>query len=35
MVDYIEGLIDQSVDERDVTFCGHSKQKFRGEYARL
>jgi len=35
MMDYIEGLVDQSITEDNVAFCGHSKQKFRGPYAML
>lgn len=35
MLDYVESLVDQSVTEDDVAFCGHSKQKFRGLYAQL
>ena len=34
-MDYIEGLVDQSVTEDNVAFCGHSKQIFFGPYAKL
>lgn len=33
--DYVEGLIDLSVDENNVAFCGHSKQNFGPVYSHL
>lgn len=31
----MEGLVDISITENDVAYCGHSKQNFGGEYANL
>ena len=35
MVDYVEGLVDQSISEDSVAFCGHSKQTLGGMYGKL
>lgn len=35
MVDYVEGLVDQSIDQRSAAFVGHSQLSISGEYARL
>lgn len=32
MIDYIEGLVDLSIDENSVGFCGHSQQIFGAQY---
>ncbi len=32
MIDYIEGLVDLSIDENSVGFCGHSRQIFGAQY---
>jgi hypothetical protein len=33
--DYAEGLIDLSIDEDTVAYCGHSKQTFGQLYSHL
>ena len=35
MVDYVQGLVDQSIEEETVAFCGHSKHSIEGQYGKL
>lgn len=35
MIDYVEGLVDQSISEGTVAFCGHSKQLYGASYHEL